>query len=62
MNNEHQIKIEVQAAFEKYLLFYFKQRNAEEIFAMFGDEMSAIGRKRKCFLLYFAISINLIVQ
>ena len=43
MNNEHQIKVEVRAAFEKYLLAYFEQRNAEGIFAMMGDEMSVIG-------------------
>ena len=43
MNNEHQIKNEVQAAFDQYLNVYFKQRNAEGIFSMLGDEMSAIG-------------------
>ena len=43
MNYEHQVKIEVQAAFDQYLKVYFQQRNAEGIFAMMGDEMSAIG-------------------
>ena len=43
MNNELQIKIEVQAAFDKYMTVYFKQRNAEGIFSMLGDEMSVIG-------------------
>ena len=43
MNSEHQTKVEVQAAFEKYLLVYFEQRNADGIFAMMGDEMSVIG-------------------
>ena len=58
MHNEHQIKIEVQAAFEKYLMVYFKQRNAEGIFAMMGDEMSGIGRKRKCILLCHIYQLN----
>ena len=43
MNSEHQTKVEVQAAFEKYLLVYFEQRNADGIFAMMGDEMSVFG-------------------
>ncbi|MEI6138378.1 MAG: ATP-binding protein [Mariniphaga sp.] len=43
MKSEDQIKVEVRAAFEKYLLVYFEQRNADDIFAMMGDEMSVIG-------------------
>jgi PAS domain S-box-containing protein len=43
MNNTNQTKIEIQAAFERYLIIYFKERDANGIFAIRGQEMSIIG-------------------
>ncbi|MCX6278896.1 MAG: PAS domain-containing protein [Bacteroidetes bacterium] len=39
----NEVKNQVRAAFEKYMLVYFTQRNAAATFAMMGEELSVIG-------------------